>query len=167
MTLMAYDVDTNTWTDVGAVEEPNSIVGYSVELDKLVRYQILSGSYGDLLDPRTGSIQPLPPTPDFGGGWGIIDYAADTNTAYVRDMASEDICGFDPNTLDWQTCFDPADGPVPRPIVEWGAMVGDPINDRLVLMHGVYGNFWGSADDGVWAVALDTGETIELLAPDE
>ena len=46
-------------------------------------------------------------------------------------------------------------------------MVGDPINDRLVLMHGVYGNFWVSSDDAVWAVALDTGETIELLTPGE
>jgi hypothetical protein len=166
MTLMAYDVDTNTWTDVGAVEEPNSIVGYSVELDKLVRYQILSGSYGDLLDPRTGNIQPLPPTPDFGGAWGIIDYAADTNTAYVRDMASEDICGFDPNTLDWQTCFDPADGPVPRPIVEWGAMVGDPINNRLILINALKGPRRDlTGDDGIWAIDLDTGQWTEILAP--
>jgi hypothetical protein len=49
----------------------------------------------------------------------------------------------------------------------FAAMVGDPINDRLVLVHGVYGNFWTSSDDGVWAVALDTGETIELLGPGE
>ena len=49
----------------------------------------------------------------------------------------------------------------------FAAMVGDPINDRLVLVHGVYGDFWGLSDDGVWAVALDTGETIELLAPGE
>ena len=165
VTLMAYDVDTNTWTEVGTVEEPNSIVGYSEELEKLVRYQILS-NYGDLLDPRTGDIDPLPPTPDFGGAYGVIDYAADTNTAYVRDMASEDICGFDPNTLDWQTCFDPADGPVPRPIVEWGAMVGDPINNRLILINPLKGPRRDlTGDDGIWAIDLDTGEWTELLAP--
>jgi hypothetical protein len=47
----------------------------------------------------------------------------------------------------------------------FGAMVGDPINDRLVLFHGVYGNFWVNADANVWAIDLDTGETTEILAP--
>ena len=164
VTLMAYDVDTNNWTEVGTVEEPNSIVGYSVELDKLVRYAILS-NYGDLLDPRTGSIEPLPPTPDFDGAYGVIDYAADTNTAYVRDIGSKGICGFDPDTLGWQPCFDPADGPVPRPLVGWGAMVGDPINNRLILINSQTGSADSFGRDDVWAIDLDTGEWTEILAP--
>ena len=163
-TLMAYDVDTNSWTAVGTVDEPHSLVGYSMELDKLVRYRILS-TEGDLLDPRTGNIQPLPPTPDFGGAFGIIDYAADTDTPYVMDIASEDICRFDPDTLGWEPCFDPADGPVPASMVWWGAIVGDPINNRLILINAVSNKADNTGQDDVWAIDLDTGEWTEILAP--
>ena len=46
-------------------------------------------------------------------------------------------------------------------------LLGDPINERLVVLHGVYGTFWALSDDGVWAIAFDTGETTEVLTPDE
>jgi hypothetical protein len=164
LTLMAYDVDTNTWTEVGTVEEPSSFVGYSEELDKLVRYQILS-NYGDLLDPRTGDIKPSPPTPDFGGAYGLIDYAADTDTPYVGIAEGEGICGLDPDTLGWQPCFDPDDGPVPRPLSGWSAIVGDSINNRLILINSQTGLADPGGRDDVWAIDLDTGEWTEILAP--
>jgi hypothetical protein len=165
VTLTNFDVDTNIWAEAGPVDDPYSIVGYSVELDKLVRYRILSGSYGDLLDPRTGNIEPLPPTPDFGGGFGQIDYAADTDTPYVLDIVSKNICGFDPDTLSWEPCFDPADAPGRQPGLWWGAIVGDAINNRLILINALSGSPDHTGEDDVWAIDLDTGEWTEILAP--
>jgi hypothetical protein len=162
-TLVAYDVDTNNWTEVGTVEGPNSIVGYSVELDRLVRFQRL-GNDGALLDPRTGATEPLAPTPDY-GGWNVVTgYAADTNIAYVVGGDGRHICGFDPDTLGWQPCFDPADGPVPA--VGWGAIVGDSINNRLILINHLPDSRDVVMDfvDDVWAIDLDTGEWTEILA---
>jgi hypothetical protein len=107
----------------------------------------------------------LTQTPGFGGAYGIIDYAADTNTPYLMDTLSRSICVFDPDTLDWQTCFDPADGPVPRPLYGWGAIVGDSINNRLILINAQTGSAEPFGRDDVWAIDLDTGEWTEILAP--
>ena len=41
-------------------------------------------------------------------------------------------------------------------------MVGDPINERLILING---SDWSSPADDVWVIDLDTGEWLEFLAP--
>jgi hypothetical protein len=44
-------------------------------------------------------------------------------------------------------------------------MVGDPINQRLILINGVGGAWWSEAMDDVWAIDLDNGEWTQLLEP--
>ena len=73
------------------------------------------------------------------------------------DSDGKDICGFDPDTLGWQPRFDSADGPVTRPLARWGAIVGDSINNRLILINSLNGSRDLTSDD-VWAINLDTGE---------
>ena len=72
--------------------------------------------------------------------------------------------------LTWNNCFDDSDYPADVARQGFSAMVGDPINNRLVLINpqGV----WSTSGDGrpptvsaVWAVDLATGEWTQLLAP--
>jgi hypothetical protein len=82
----------------------------------------------------------------------------------IVDVFPGYICGFDPETLTWSSCFaSPGDDAYPG----FGAIVGDPINDRLVIINGIYGNFWVNATEHVWAIDLETGELTELLAPSQ
>ena len=176
----AYDVDTNTWTEIGRLWDESEdyvwfeLVGYSREADRLIFTS--GGNLTALVEPRTGSktiIETATPAVSF--GWPKAQYGQAADVAFVAEgtwvsggmfdtQFSDQICGFDIDTSTWTLCFPMPGG---SKYAAFAAMVGDPINDRLVLVHGVYGDFWGLSDDGVWAVALDTGETIELLAPGE
>ena len=171
----AFDVDADTWTYLGRLrvegDEPvwEDLLGYSPELDRLI-----FGSLGDvtaLVDPRSGERTELAtPTPGVGFGWPMAQFGPAGNTVFVArgvtrtdmivDQFEDQICGFDPETSAWSRCFGMPGGPK---YAAYGAMVGDPINNRLVLIHGIYGNFWVDSDDAVWTIDLDTGKTTELL----
>jgi hypothetical protein len=174
----AYDVDTNTWTLIGRLWDGGEdyvwfeLLGYSREADRLIFTSV--DNLTALVDPRTGTrtiIETVTPAIDL--AWPGAQYGQAADTTFVEegvwlsggmfdDQFPDQICGFDIDTSTWTLCFPMPGG---SKYAAFAAMVGDPINDRLVVVHGVYGDFWGLSDDGVWAVALDTGETIELLTP--
>lgn len=172
MELWAYNVDTDTWTSVGTLPQAGDLLGYTPELDRLI---IATGDNRTLLlDPRTGDATIVTTeTPAVQFGWPKASYGTTDGTAFVAsgvkaaagmivDVFPGFICGFDPATMTWSTCFaSPGEGAYPG----FGAVVGDPINDRLVIINGIYGNFWVNATDHVWAIDLETGELTELLAP--
>lgn len=170
--VSAYDVDTDEWTPIGSVggnsEEETlfgSLVGYSWETDRLIfqGYDVgmtrPSGpSSGAVVNPRNGELTPLPePGPALGGGSGM--YATSTGTAFVQTSDGR-VCRFDPTTLDWDTCFDAPEAVTPS--LAHTAMVGDPINNRLVLIKGV-GWTHAQATGDIWAIDLDNGEWIRLF----
>jgi hypothetical protein len=170
----AYDVDTNTWTLIGRLWEQQGqdytwfeLLGYSQESDRLIFTSVDNTTA--LVDPRTGDQTLISTaTPAISFGWPQAQYGPAADTVYVAEgvwaegtMFPDQICGFDPATSTWTSCFGFPNG---SRYESFAAMVGDPINNRLVLINGVYGNFWVNADGNVWAMDLDTGVEIQLLA---
>ncbi len=181
--LAAYDVDTDTWTDVGHLRcglrmeydpatdlwspsEPEPcypvLAGYVADRDRLVFL-----GHGQTVDPRTGDSFPLNPPPGgAGGAWGRFSYAVGTDTAYTF---GEQVCRLVPGTLGW-AC---SNLPLGRGIDHYdgfSARVADPINDRLVLIDGhCCGGFSDDTEPqhhaDVWAIDYRTGAWTELLAP--
>jgi len=180
--LSAYDVDTDRWTRVGALDGQawRNLIGYSTQTD-----QLIFAGYGDgrgsgtgddtgdrnytdglphVVDPRTGSTLATGPGAVIIGAYSIISYAADTDTAYVQTQPNEEICWFDPETLTWDNCFEGSDYPADVARQGFSAMVGDPINNRLVLIN-PHSFGQSPAVSAVWAVDFDTGQWTQLLAP--
>ena len=154
--LVAYDVDTNTWTEIGTVEGdyPGFLVGYSATTDRL--YFLGFQSDGVAVDPRSGRSEPLD-QPGVMGGWGAYEFATSTDTAYVY---GDGVCRLDPSSLDW-TCTGSPD--IPRGIQNFESMVADPINNRLLLFHGSCCSLYPTMHDDVWALDFDTREWSLVL----
>jgi hypothetical protein len=169
--LVTYDVDTNTWSPIGGVVNENArsyLIGYLPEIDRFV---LLDGFGGNamLVDPGTGmDANLLPPPVEVFAGFGRLNFAVDGDSAYYVNEGSV-VCRLDPFVLDW-SCLGLTDGPG-----EFGglsdtgllaAVVGDPINDRVVFLYG-----YGSGFDGkqfhevndIWAIDFDSGEWTLLL----
>jgi hypothetical protein len=171
--LMAYDVDTDTWTEVGMITQPREIssegqiqsafpsylVGYVAETDRLAFLPFDGAPFQDesrLLNPRTGQSTPLKEPPGgVRGGFGSLTYATGGETAYPYGNG---VCRLDPASLDWNCnpyvgTFGPS------------AMVFDAINDRIVVINNFCCNWPGSiVTDGIQAIDFNSGEQIELLA---
>ena len=170
--LAEYDVDTDTWTTLGEVNETVArfLVGYQVETDQLVfQTYAADNERGDepsgvLVDSRTLEATPILTSspPNVSGGFGAFIYATGTETPYVHAEDSG-ICRLDPETQEWDFCFDLADGPGDQ-YGAFAAMVMDPIHNRLVLIHGLSGSWWENANTEIWAIDLDNGEWLQLLA---
>jgi hypothetical protein len=172
--LWAYDVDEDEWTSVGNVwnegEEryrPGDLLGYVPELDRL-----LFGSDGEttvLVDPRSGAVTLVATeTPIVALGWPNEVYGPMAGTVYATTNTLEsgdDICAFDPKTFGWTSCFDAAGGVLDGRHHVYSALVGDAINERLILIGGLYGDGWSSSIDDVWALDLDSGFWTQLLRP--
>ncbi len=173
--LAAYDVDTDTWTEIGVVSEPREItsegqtttsgppflVGYVSETDRLAFLAFNDAPFqgsGELVDPRTGESTGLadPPT-GVRGGFGSFQYTTGGDTAYPS--TEQGVCRLDPTTLDWD-CG--GGSPLPPGV---SAMVYDPINARIVVINNSCCAWPGnSVSDNVLAIDVDTGERTELLA---
>ena len=174
---VAYDVDTDTWTPLGQlwcsqnmVYDADSeqwspadpapgctpfLIGHSTDSDQLVFLGFQDG--GLLVDPRTGASTHLDEPPGgVMGGFGSFRYATSGDTAYTY---GERVCRLDPDTFHWDCT--PRSDPGAMP----GAMVYDPINARIVVINNFCCTWPGSSVlDDVWAVDMDTGERVELLA---
>ena len=174
----SYDADEDLWALLGVLwtEEDDGnmvwsdLLGYSPEIDRFI-FANAENTTG-LVDLRTGEQTILEtPTPAVTFSWPKAQFGQAAGTAFVArgvhldggafdDVLDDQICGFDPHTSAWTTCFAMPGG---SKYFAYGAIVGDPVNNRLVLMHGIYGDWWVESDDAVWAIDLDTGETTELL----
>ncbi|MFC2177099.1 Kelch repeat-containing protein [Actinomycetota bacterium] len=170
--LVAYDVDTDIWTPIGAIEGefPPFLIGHVAQTDQLG----FLGAFGDddelmVVDPRNGASTEQQMGVEFGAaGFGRLHYATGTDTPYVlgEDLGDE-ICRLNPSTLDW-TCISLSDGPESSPggVGLLAAIVGDPINDRLVLIYGYGDGFDGMRFfdvNDIWAIDFDTGKWTQLL----
>jgi len=172
--LWAYDVDNNAWMLLGVVPEVGDLLGYTPELDCLIITTL--DNHTILLDPRSGERTiVVTTTPAVGLVWPSASYGPANQTVFVArgtrllgdifvDVFPGLICGFDSETLTWGSCFS---SPDEGRYQAFGAIVGDPINNRLVIVNGIHGNWWGNATEHVWAIDLATGELIELLAPSD
>ena len=170
--VWAYDVDTNEWMTIGTIpHEPSTqqregndsqwleLLGYSQMIDRLIFTS--DNETTVLVDPRTGATTPISTyTPVIDLGWPGGVYGPAGDTVYVRLGTS--ICGFRANTSTWN-CLT---APIPRETINYAAfaaIVGDPVNHRLVLVNGVHGDWWADGTDDVWAIDFDTGGWIQLL----
>ncbi len=183
--LIAYDVDADQWTRVGPLEYRawRNLIGYSSQTDRLVfaGYGRLGGagmgvggpsddeeepsffrSYDEgpplVVDPRTGIAMATERGASIMGGYTVISYAAETDTALVQTWPDNEICWFDPGTLTWDNCLE-TEYPADVLDRDFSAMVGDPINNRLVLIQPQQ-----ARESTVWAVNIDTGDWTQLLA---
>ena len=181
--MWAYDVDTEAWTLVGTVPPERTtpcctgtdLLGYSQQLDRLIlsTYSELPDEDPPfeqvtlLLDPRTGITELLPPPgPFINLGWPGHSYGQAGGTIFVKGWPVwKSMCGFDTGTLEWTLCFDAPTGPEAGSYSGYAAMVDDPINNRLVLINGRYGDFWMETDAAVWAIDLPSGDVRTLVAP--
>jgi hypothetical protein len=178
--MWAYDVDTDVWSQLATVplvrfegaDGPGTytylgpfahdFLGFSQELDRFI--SVRSNDMTLLADPRTGDATEIPTQSwwiDL--GWQNGTYGQADDTVYVTAESAR-ICGFDTDLLTWTSCFVLPEG---FRYPAYGAMVGDPVNNRLVLVNGVYGDSWESAADDIWAVDLDTGEWTQILSPSD
>lgn len=171
--LAAYDVDTDTWTEVGRIIEareitsegqtqsafPPFLVGYVAETDRLAFLGFDGAPFQDegrLLNPRTGESAPLEqPEGGVWGGFGAFRYATGGETAYT--YGNSGVCRLDSASLDWNcNPYVGMSGP--------SAMVYDPINDRIVVINNSCCTWPGTTvTDDVQAIDFNTGEQIELL----
>ena len=171
--LAAYDVDTDTWTEIGPIIEPGEItsegqtqtvvpgflVGHIAETDRLAFLGFDGAPFqdeGGLLNPRTGDTVPLSqPVGGVQGGFGSFYYATGGETAYVYGRG---VCRLDPVHLNWD-CNDAS-----RQTEGSSAMVYDPVNDRIVVINNSCCTWPGTTvTDGVHAIDFNTGDRIELL----
>ncbi|MGB9357658.1 MAG: hypothetical protein WCC01_03785, partial [Acidimicrobiia bacterium] len=162
--LVAYDVETDAWTPIGGAEDKewsSYLVGYLTDTDRFV-FVSGFGDPGMVLDPRTGiAAELVAPPNDVFAGFGRLDFATNTDTPYVLVVARS-VCRLHPATLDWE-CLTLADGPglSVSGAGLFAAIVGDPINDRVILIYGYGPGFNGSSyyeANALWAVDFDTGE---------
>lgn len=172
--LTAYDVDTDTWTEVGRIIEareitsegqtqtvvPGFLVGYMAETDRLVFLGFDGAPFqdeGGLLNPRTGGTAPInPPVGGVRGGFGSFGYATGGETAYVYGSG---VCRLDPIGLVWDC------NAASRQMEGSSAMVFDPINNRIVVISNSCCTWPGTTvTDGVYAIDFTAGHRIELLA---
>ena len=184
--LVAYDVDTDTWTPVGNVlcsphmiydpdadlwspAEPEPcypfLVGHAASTDELV---FLDYRGGQMVNPRSGASTAVENPSGVGiGGFGAAYYAVGADTVYTF---GEEVCRLDAEARNW-ACADFPGDPTIDHYDEFAARVGDPINNRIVLIDGsCCGGFSSELptprhSHDVWAINIDTGEWIELLAP--
>ncbi|MGA7757839.1 MAG: hypothetical protein WCA57_08320 [Ilumatobacteraceae bacterium] len=151
--LAAYDVDEAEWEWIFQSDyDPfaGEILGIDATLDKIVIVEGVgtspgAGSRSDvtrLVDPVTGDYTDVPtpgrPIANIYNGFGPEEaFGQIAGTVFVSDHENDTICGFNGETLAWDLCVD-------SPLVEgtptssgWAgewAIVGDPINDRLIAI---------------------------------
>jgi len=158
--VMAYDVDSDSWTFVGTKPQGliGHLLGYSPDLDRLIFLSDTAPTV--LLDPRSGDVTQLEMSPpQIVGGFGSISFTPGSDTAYAIGEDDE-ICAFDPVALDWDRCYPRRPG-----IRHPDAIVHDPINDRILWIGGTWGG-WGEPEqrtDAVWSLDLETGEWTEVV----
>jgi hypothetical protein len=172
--MWAYDVETNSWTEVNQDEtppsHPASLLAYDGSVDRFVLALVETATW--LFDPRTGSwaVQETapPPVPLFwgdleSGGEATFDEVTSRTVVFSDGVAVAydahadvwDVLQVEPGHSETQT------GPLHR---FQHAIVYDPVNERLVLYGGEarMPAGWRRLRD-VWAFDPQTGTWTELV----
>ena len=111
-------------------------------------------------------------TPVINLGWPGRNYGQAAGTVFahsgndpVNGRATDVLCAFDPVEIAWSRCYPaPDDFPALKHDM-FDAIVGDPINNRLVLIGGMFNTFSSSPSgiQDVWAIDLETAEWTEAV----
>ena len=166
--LVAYDVESDGWIPVGEIgdgEYQAQLIGHIADTKRIAFLDTGEpDDEGMVVDPRTGESEGLK-APGNGvvfGWFGRLGYATSTQTPVVE---GDGICRLDPANLDW-TCVSLVDGPDSDGEGQLGAIVGDPINNRIVLIYGYGPGYNGERFydvNDIWAIDFETGEWTQLL----
>jgi hypothetical protein len=170
--LWAYDVDTDTWTEIGAIGmdddgpccEQTDLLGYSPELDRLILVAFYGPTRATLLvDPRTGATTIIedPTTPIIDFVWPNHAFGQASGTVHAYDQQAGALRSFDPTTMTWSATGVP--DTMPSEYQAFAVIVDDPINDRILLINGIHGDWWSDGSNDVWAFAPDTGDWTLIL----
>lgn len=163
--LRSYDVDTNTWTEIGVVPTPSeqdsslNLLGYLPALDRFIVTPNVAGMTF-LVDPRTGTTSVIstasPGYPLYTGFRGTVWQTA---SSAIVDYRGFSLCEFSPQSLAWDNCYRDDDNfPPSLAAAQSGervvdVIVEDTINDRLLLF-----GFRGYSPPDTWARNQTTNE---------
>jgi hypothetical protein len=158
--LRAYDVDSDTWTEIGSVPTPSeqdssvNLLGYLPALDRLIVTPNVSGTTF-LVDPRTGATDVIStPSPGYPLYTGFRGTFWQTASSAIVDYRSFSLCEFSAQSLAWDYCYSD-DNNFPPSLAatsseSWGrvidAIVEDTVNDRLLFL-----TLRGYAEPDTWA----------------
>ncbi|MGI9528768.1 MAG: hypothetical protein ACR2NG_03585, partial [Acidimicrobiia bacterium] len=173
--LWGYDVDTNKWMMLGPVTIDRDtpcctqvdLLGYSDDLNRLILVTYVGRTRATfLVDPRTGDATVIPnvTVPIVDLGWPNHSYGQADGTVHVYDQTERHLCWFDADAGTWP-CSSTGPSQVGSGYYAFGAIVDDPINDRILLIHGIHGGWWSDATDDVWAYDFASGQWTQIVAP--
>jgi len=172
--LWAYDVDSDTWYDLGPVNlgeiHPYDpvMLGYDPAGDRFYIYAAGAGGGAQTwrYEPGQGWTFVATLTPDFDLSRNDSVYPAGT-MAFDRSAGRFVIvdrgvvAALDPSVPEWEIIFDQSEGGSLNR--SYQTVVYDPLNGRLVVLGGRYGEDEWAND--VWAFDTRTREWSELLPP--
>ncbi len=172
--LWAYDVEPDTWYDLGPVNlgeiHPYDpvMLGYDPVGDRFYIYVAGAGGGAQTwrYEPGQGWTYVATLTPDFDLSRNDSAYPAGT-MAFDRSagrfviMDRGVVAALDPSVPEWEIIFDQSDGGSLNR--SYQAVVYDPLNGRLIVLGGRYGE--GEWANDVWAFDTRTREWSELLPP--
>lgn len=169
--VWAYDVDTDTWSEVGRIplgeDAAFFLLGYSGSLDRFI-VTTQTGNETLLVDPRTGTTKVISTrTPYVPLGRGDLAFGQTTDSVIVTDLERNKTgkaWEFDIRSLAWTEAIglpdeflptvDPDAKRLPMAKQLPDAIIEDPINGRMLVF-----TFRNSDEtDGVWTHAQDATE---------
>ena len=136
--LLAHDIDTDEWMTMAPLPfnpEGFDFLGVDTDLDRLVFGRSLPPETW-LTDPVSGETMVLqtPELPYVDVVWPNEAFGPADGTIFVTNRAQGTVCGLDSTDLAWTRCVTTAEPESrDRPGPGW-AIVGDPINDRLIAV---------------------------------
>jgi hypothetical protein len=163
--LRSYDVDSDTWTEIGVVPTPSeqdfvNLLGYLPALDRFIVTPNVSGMTF-LVDPRTGTTSVIStPSPGYPLYTGFRGTFWQTAKSAIVDYRSFSLCEFSPQSLAWDNCYADDDNFPPTLAAAaqsrervLDAVVEDTVNDRLLFL-----TLRGYGEPDVWARDQTTNE---------
>lgn len=118
------------------------------------------------MDPRSGeTTEVFTETPTVDLGWPSAQYGSAGGTIYVTSHAANGVllCAFDPANLGWG-CYD-LSGAIDSGTGAFGAIVDDPIHDRVLVIHRIFGDWWVNSEGAVWSLDPNTGAWDRIVEP--
>lgn len=170
-----YDVDSDRWDTVtleegdGADDDFGIVIGYHPETDRVIEW----ATDVSLVDLRDGSVTvDDDEAPELIYGWPpppiLTASDPDQGLGIIHTLGGGELHAYDPALPGWTVIYGEDDfpgGPYDG-IRGYDAMAYDTVNDRLVVIGGIYKtqSGWPATDD-VWALDTASGAWTQLLEP--